>query len=86
MLSIDQRVQTGFSYDTANATERAVHALWHFLQTGLLEFMHSQPDDHRASLWTESYEGHDRAAFLRFLQEQNARMRGAFLEIADGLY
>ncbi|KAK3305793.1 Alpha/Beta hydrolase protein [Chaetomium strumarium] len=65
---------------TANSTEQAAHALWHFLQTWLFEFPHYSPRDGRVSLWTESYGGHYGPAFFRFFQKQNEKIRNGRLK------
>ncbi|KAK4154409.1 Alpha/Beta hydrolase protein [Chaetomidium leptoderma] len=59
---------------TTNTTERAAHALWHFMQTWLFEFPHYKPSDDRISLWAESYGGQYGPAVFSFFQEQNERI------------
>ncbi|KAH8888454.1 serine carboxypeptidase [Thozetella sp. PMI_491] len=56
---------------TANSTEEAAHALWHFAQTWFSEFPNYKPADDRISLWAESYGGHYGPGFFRFFQRQN---------------
>ncbi|CAI6089608.1 unnamed protein product, partial [Clonostachys chloroleuca] len=43
--------------NTANSTDQAAHALWHFAQIWFSEFPHYKLDDDKISLWTESYGG-----------------------------
>ncbi|KAJ8607431.1 hypothetical protein MRB53_040281 [Persea americana] len=43
---------------TANSTQHAAAALWHFAQTWFEEFPHYKPHDEQISLFTESYGGH----------------------------
>ncbi|KAL2833105.1 Alpha/Beta hydrolase protein [Aspergillus pseudoustus] len=62
---------------SANTTENAARALWHFAQTWFEEFPAYKPHDDRVSIWTESYGGRYGPAFTAFFQEQNEK-------IADG--
>ncbi|KAK4242920.1 Alpha/Beta hydrolase protein [Achaetomium macrosporum] len=71
---------------TANSTEQAAHALWHFLQIWLFEFPHYTAGDGRISLWTESYGGHYGPRFFRFFQQQNEQIRNGSLEGPGALY
>ncbi|RDW68292.1 hypothetical protein BP5796_08949 [Coleophoma crateriformis] len=59
---------------TANTTEHAAHAIWHFAQTWFEEFPAYKPKDEKISLWTESYGGRYGPGFFRFWQEQNERI------------
>ncbi len=61
--------------NTANSTQQAAHALWHFAQTWFFEFPHYKPADNRISLWAESYGGHYGPGFFRFFQQQNDKIR-----------
>ncbi|KAF2772730.1 secreted carboxypeptidase-like protein [Teratosphaeria nubilosa] len=56
---------------TANTTDHAAVALWHFAQTWFEEFPHYKPVDEQISLFTESYGGHYGPAFMRFFMQQN---------------
>ncbi|GAB1317110.1 Lysosomal protective protein [Madurella fahalii] len=71
---------------TTNTTERAAHALWHFMQTWFFEFPHYKPDDNRISLWAESYGGHYGPAFFRFFQEQNEKITRGSLDHSGAHY
>ncbi|KAK1145766.1 hypothetical protein N8T08_004007 [Aspergillus melleus] len=62
---------------SANTTQNAARALWHFAQTWFSEFPHYKPHDDRVSIWTESYGGRYGPSFTSFFQEQNQK-------IADG--
>lgn len=44
--------------NTANSTQHAAVALWHFAQTFFEEFPNYKPHDEQISLFTESYGGH----------------------------
>ncbi|KAI5779171.1 Alpha/Beta hydrolase protein [Geopyxis carbonaria] len=59
---------------TANTTENAAAALWHFAQTWFCEFPAYQPETNKISLWTESYGGRYGPAFAAFFQRQNRRI------------
>lgn len=60
---------------TANTTENAARALWHFAQAWFTEFPAYKPGDDRVSIWTESYGGHYGPAFAAFFQEQNEKIK-----------
>ncbi len=60
--------------NTANSTEQAAHAMWHFAQIWFSEFPYYRPADDRISLWAESYGGHYGPGFLRFFQRQNDKI------------
>ena len=57
--------------NTANSTNHAAVALWHFAQTWFEEFPHYKPEDEQISLFTESYGGHYGPAFVSFFMRQN---------------
>lgn len=59
---------------TANTTQNAARALWHFAQTWFSEFPHYKPQDDRVSIWTESYGGRYGPSFTSFFQEQNQKV------------
>ncbi|KAK3118025.1 hypothetical protein LTR53_000062 [Teratosphaeriaceae sp. CCFEE 6253] len=59
---------------TANSTNHAAVATWHFAQTFFTEFPHYKPADERISLFTESYGGHYGPAFVEFWMRQNERI------------
>ena len=60
---------------TANTTDNAGRALWHFLQVWLSEFPEYKPQkNNRLSLLTESYGGHYGPAFVKLLQKQNKKI------------
>ncbi|KAG5950226.1 hypothetical protein E4U53_005354 [Claviceps sorghi] len=71
---------------TANSTQQAAHALWHFAQTFFTEFPHYKPNDDRISMWTESYGGHYGPGFMRFFQLQNEKIRNGTIEAEHAHY
>lgn len=76
-VNLTHRVGTFASQDlsqTANNTQQAAHALWHFAQTWFFEFPHYKPADNRISLWAESYGGHYGPGFFRFFEQQNQKI------------
>ncbi|KAL2854636.1 Alpha/Beta hydrolase protein [Aspergillus pseudodeflectus] len=64
---------------SANTTENAARALWHFAQTWFEEFPAYKPHDDRVSIWTESYGGRYGPAFTAFFQEQNEKIANGSL-------
>lgn len=87
----DQIPETNYTYQigtmgsqnmsqTTNTTERAAHALWHFLQTWVFEFPHYKPSNDRISLWAESYGGKYGPGFFHFFQEQNDKIASGSLD------
>ncbi|CAH0050996.1 unnamed protein product [Clonostachys solani] len=72
--------------NTANTTDQAAHALWHFAQIWFSEFPHYKPNDDKISLWTESYGGHYGPGFMRFFQEQNEKIANGTIEEEDAHY
>ncbi|KAK3640763.1 hypothetical protein LTR56_004466 [Elasticomyces elasticus] len=56
---------------TANTTEHAAVALWHFAQTWFEEFPLYKPDNNKISLFTESYGGHYGPTFVNKFMRQN---------------
>jgi len=71
---------------TANSTQEAAHALWHFAQTFFTEFPHYKPNDDRISMWAESYGGHYGPGFMRFFQQQNEKIRNGTIEVEHAHY
>ncbi|EKG13315.1 Peptidase S10 serine carboxypeptidase [Macrophomina phaseolina MS6] len=72
---------SGENYATANTTDIAAHAVWHFLQAFLGTFPHYNPGTRPNStsveatginLFAESYGGKYGPTFARFFEEQNA--------------
>lgn len=59
---------------TANTTENAARAVWHFAQVWFTGFPEYKPLDDRVSIWTESYGGHYGPAFASFFQVQNEKI------------
>ena len=57
---------------TANSTEHAAVALWHFAQTWFEDFPQYKPQDEQISLFTESYGGHYGPVFVSHFMHQNA--------------
>lgn len=70
--------------NTANTTENAARALWHFAQTWFTLFPEYKPQDDRVSIWTESYGGHYGPAFAAFFQEQNEKISQLDTRDEDG--
>ena len=68
------------STSTANATERAAHALWHFAQIWFEEFPHYKPVDEKISIWTESYGGIYGPAFAALFEEQNQKIKNGTIK------
>ncbi|KXT14920.1 hypothetical protein AC579_3052 [Pseudocercospora musae] len=60
---------------TANSTQHAALATWHFAQTFFTEFPHLKPNDERISLFTESYGGHYGPGFMDFFLHQNEKIK-----------
>ncbi|KAE8354292.1 Alpha/Beta hydrolase protein [Aspergillus coremiiformis] len=71
---------------TANTTENAGRALWHFAQTWFSEFPEYKPHDDRVSIWTESYGGRYGPSFTAFFQEQNEKIANGSIEVEDAHY
>ncbi len=71
---------------TANTTQQAAHALWHFAQTWFSEFPYYKPADDRISLWAESYGGHYGPGFVRFFQQENEKIANGSSEEAGAHY
>lgn len=59
---------------TANTTNHAAVAIWHFAQTWFEEFPYYKPADEQISLFTESYGGHYGPVFVSFFMRQNERI------------
>ena len=59
---------------TANGTQNAARALWHFAQTWFQEFPAYKPNDNAVSIFTESYGGRYGPAITAFFEEQNMRI------------
>lgn len=60
---------------TANSTQHAATAIWHFAQTWFEEFPYYKPNDERISLFTESYGGHYGPGFMDFFLRQNEKIK-----------
>ena len=70
--------------NTANDTQNAAKALWHFAQTWFQEFPNYKPNNDAISIFTESYGGHYGPVFTTFFEEQNkAIANGSFKETGD---
>lgn len=81
--NLTHRVGTFSSQDTqatANNTQHAAHAMWHFAQTFFSEFPEYKPNDDRVSLWAESYGGHYGPRFMSFFQQQNEKIANGTLD------
>lgn len=59
---------------TANDTQNAARALWHFAQTWFQEFPDYKPNNNAISIFTESYGGRYGPAFSSFFEEQNSKI------------
>jgi len=59
---------------SANDTQNAARALWHFAQTWFQEFPAYKPNNDAISIFTESYGGRYGPAFTAFFEEQNERI------------
>ncbi|PIB03093.1 Carboxypeptidase S1 A [Cercospora beticola] len=59
---------------TANSTQHAATAIWHFAQTWFEEFPQYKPNDERISLFTESYGGHYGPGFMDYFVRQNSKI------------
>lgn len=59
---------------TANTTDHAAVAIWHFAQTWFEEFPYYKPADEQISIFTESYGGHYGPSFMSFFMRQNERI------------
>lgn len=66
---------------TANSTQHAAVAMWHFAQTFFTEFPQYKPNDEHISLFTESYGGHYGPGFMDYFLHQNEKIRNG--EIAE---
>ena len=72
------------SGNTANNTQNAARALWHFAQTWFQEFPDYKPNNDAISIFTESYGGRYGPAYTAFFEEQNQRIaNGSFKETGD---
>lgn len=71
---------------TANSTENAARALWHFAQVWFSEFPEYKPNDDRISIWTESYGGRYGPAFTAFFQEQNEKIANGTIKAEGETY
>lgn len=56
---------------TANSTQHAAVAMWHFAQTWFEEFPQYKPHDEKISLFTESYGGRYGPTFVKKFMTQN---------------
>lgn len=69
---------------TANSTDNAAKALWHFAQVFFTEFPDYKPNNNRISIWTESYGGRYGPATAAFFQEQNEKiLNGTITDKSD---
>ncbi|RPB23264.1 serine carboxypeptidase [Terfezia boudieri ATCC MYA-4762] len=59
---------------TANTTQIAAQATWHFLQTWISNFPRYQPKDSGLQFFAESYGGHYGPVFSAYIEEQNERL------------
>lgn len=67
------------TFNTANSTSAAAHAMWHFAQIWFNEFPFYKPQDEKISLWTESYGGHYGPEFVRVFEEKTRQIdNGSF--------
>ena len=59
---------------SANGTQNAARALWHFAQVWFQEFPDYKPNNDAISLFAESYGGRYGPAIVSFFEEQNERI------------
>ena len=72
---------SGNPANSANDTQNAARALWHFAQTWFQEFPDYKPNNDAISIFTESNGGRYGPAFTAFFEEQNERIaNGSFKE------
>jgi hypothetical protein len=67
-------------HSTANSTQHAAAALWHFAQTWFEEFPRYKPNDRRISLFTESYGGHYGPGFMDYFERRNEQIERGELD------
>lgn len=60
--------------NSANDTQNAARALWHFAQVWFQEFPDYKPNNDKISIFTESYGGRYGPATTAFFEEQNERI------------
>lgn len=71
---------------TANSTQNAAIALWHFAQVWFEEFPHYKPHDELISLFTESYGGHYGPGFVDFFLHKNELIANGTISPAHYLH
>ncbi|KAK0645143.1 Carboxypeptidase S1-like protein A [Lasiodiplodia hormozganensis] len=85
---------SGNNYATANTTEIAAHAIWHFLQAFLGTFPQYNPgvgsnsssvEAAGINLFAESYGGQYGPTFARLFEDQNAKRNNGTISSADTL-
>ena len=70
--------------NTANDTQNAAKAIWHFAQTWFQEFPDYKPNNDAISIFTESYGGHYGPVFSAVFEELNVAIAtGSFKETGD---
>lgn len=65
--------------NTANTTEIAAQATWHFLQTWMANFPQYYPRDAGLQFMAESYGGKYGPTFSAYIEEQNTRIQQGLL-------
>ena len=71
---------------SANNTQNAARALWHFAQTWFQEFPAYKPNNSAISIFTESYGGRYGPAFAAFFEEQNQRITNHSIKLDGETY
>lgn len=71
---------------SANDTQNAARALWHFAQTWFQEFPAYKPNNDAISIFTESYGGRYGPAFTAFFEEQNLRIANGSMNATGDTY
>ena len=72
--------------NTANDTENAARALWHFAQTWFQEFPDYKPNNNAISIFTESYGGRYGPAISAFFEDQNMLISNSTLNTTGETY
>ena len=76
-------IPSGIRANTANTTENAARAIWHFAQTWFQEFPAYKPNDNRISLFVESYGGHYGPVMSQFFETQNQKIANSTIHSKD---
>ncbi|KAF2147725.1 secreted carboxypeptidase-like protein [Myriangium duriaei CBS 260.36] len=71
---------------TANSTQHAATALWHFAQTWFEEFPSYKPNDNRISIYGESYGGRYVPQIIDLFLKQNEKIRSGEISTPGAHY